>query len=102
MLLTHGKPPYVLAAGSSWARRDAFPLEMLVGQVRARYGQDWKPEATTLGQGQQAGGDAALKAYNRDQLKSWALWGVLVLAALVIVWMVLRLLKTPAQAPPTP
>lgn len=100
MLLTHGKPPYAVAAGSSWARRDAFPLEMLVGQVRARYGQDWKPEATTLGQGQQAGGDAALKAYNRDQLKSWALWGVLVLAALVIVWMVLRLMKSPPPANP--
>lgn len=100
MLLTHGKPPYAVAAGSSWARRDDFPLEMLVGQVRARYGQAWKPDATSLGPAQAAGGEAALNAYNRDQFKSWALWGVLVLAALVIAWMVLRLLRSPP--PPNP
>lgn len=98
MLLTHGRAPYAIAAGSSWARRDSFPLELLLNQVRDKLGEDWRPAATELGASQPAGGPAALKAYNRDQIKSWVLWGVLILAACIIVWMVLRLLRAPPPA----
>lgn len=95
LLLTHGKPPYRVAAGSSVARREDFPLEALVGQVRARYGRDWKPSEASLGAMQTAGGDAALSAYDPERRRAWLLWGVLVLAAAAIIAMVVRLLGSP-------
>lgn len=95
LLLTHGKPPFVVAAGSSSTRRGDFPLEALVGQVRARYGRDWQPASAILGAMQTAGGEAALTAFDPEQKRTWLLWVVLVLGAGVIIAMVLRLLKTP-------
>lgn len=95
LLLTHGRAPYVIAAGSERARRQDFPLEMLVGQVRSKYGSDWQPPMATLGTMQQAGGDAALRAYNPEQKRTWLLWGVLLLGALAVVVMVVKLMKTP-------
>lgn len=97
LLLTHGKAPYVVAAGSSRARRGEFPLTALVGQAQRKYGQNWRPTLTTLGPQQEAGGKRALRGYNRDQIKTWLLWGVLLLGAGVVVVMVLHLLK---NAPP--
>jgi hypothetical protein len=99
LLLTHGKAPYVIAAGSPKARRDDYPLDALVGQVRAKYGQAWVPAFTALGAQQAAGGDAALKAYNPEEKRTWLLWGVLVLGALAIVVMVLKLMKSPPKVP---
>jgi hypothetical protein len=96
LLLTHGRPPFVVAAGSSVARRGSFPLEALVGQVRARFGRQWLPPPATLGPMQTAGGDAALTAYDPARKRTWILWAVLVLGAAVIIAMVLRLLKEPA------
>ncbi len=95
LLLTHGTAPFTVAAGSPRARRDDYPLDALVGQVRAKYGQGWQPELTTLGAKQTAGGDAALKAYNPEEKRTWLLWGVLILGALAIVAMVLKLMKSP-------
>jgi hypothetical protein len=97
LLLTHGKPPYRVAAGSSVARRQDFPLEAMVGQVRARYGRDWKPTEASLGKMQTAGGDAALTAYDPERRRAWLLWAVLVLAAAAIIAMVVRLLGSPPE-----
>lgn len=99
LLLTHGAAPYVVVAGSSWAHRGEFPLDVLVAQARSKYGQDWRPEAVKLGAQQNAGGKSALHAYNRDQVKTWLLWGVLVLGAVGIIAMVLKLMKSPPQKP---
>jgi len=93
LLLTHGTPPFVIAAGSKASRRGEFPLEALIGQVRAKYGRDWQPAPATLGAMQMAGGEAALSAYDPATKRTWLLWAVLVFGAGAIVVMVLRLLK---------
>lgn len=95
LLLTHGKGPYVVAAGSPRVRREDYPLEALVAQVRAKYGVGWQPALTPLGAMTAAGGPAALKAYSTEDKRTWLLWGVLVLGALVIVVMVLKLMRSP-------
>ena len=98
LLLTHGKPPFVIAAGSPWARRGEFPLEALVAQVRAKYGGGWQPTPANLGTMRDAGGEAALYAYDPKSTRTWLLWGVLLLAAVAVIVMVLRLLKSPPSA----
>jgi len=76
-------------------RREDYPLEALVAQVRAKYGAGWQPAITPLGAMTTAGGPAALKAYSTEDKRTWLLWGVLVLGALVIVVMVLKLMRSP-------
>ena len=98
LLLTHGQPPFVVAAGSPTRRRSDFPLEALVGQVRAKYGKDWQPLPASLGAMQMAGGEAALSAYDPGQKRTWVLWAVLALGATVIIVMVLRLLRAPQDS----
>lgn len=95
LLLTHGKPPFVVAAGSSTARRADFPLDALLAQVRAAYGRGWQPTPATLGAMQTAGGESALSAYDPESRRTWALWAVLLLGAGIIIAMVLRLLREP-------
>jgi hypothetical protein len=98
LLLTHGKPPYIVAAGSPVVRRSEFPLEVLVGQVRAKFGRDWQPSPASLGKMQVAGGDAALSVFTPAKRRAFLLWGVLILGAGVIIAMVLRLLKGPQDS----
>lgn len=98
LLLTHGKPPYRVVAGSRVARRDDFPLDLLVGEVRRRYGAGWRPPPATLGAMADAGGESALRAWDPARKRTLLLWGVLALAALAIIAMVLRLLRQPDQA----
>jgi hypothetical protein len=93
LLLTHGEGPYVVAAGSHAARGGEFPLSALLAQVRAKFGRDWQPPTAALGAMQEAGGDAALSAYDPATKKTWMLWAVLLLAAVAVIAMVLRLLK---------
>jgi hypothetical protein len=99
LLLTHGSPPFVIAAGSPWAQHGDFPLSAMVEQARAKYGQNWHPLSVQLGPQSDAGGDAALRAYNPAQLKIWLLWGVLALGAFGIIAMVLRLMSAPPKNP---
>ena len=49
LLLTHGNAPFMVAAGSNTQRGGEFPLEALLGQVRAKFGRDWQPPAAPLG-----------------------------------------------------
>ena len=98
LLLTHGNAPFVLAAGSNTERGGTFPLDALLGQVRAKFGRDWQPAAAALGPMQEAGGEAALTAYSAESKRTWLLWAVLLIAAIGIIAMVLRLLKaSPAE-----
>lgn len=92
LLLSHGKPPFKVAAGSSFALRENYPLEALVGQVRAKYGRDWLPSQATLGAMETAGGEAALSAHDPARKRAWILWGVLLLAVGAIIFMVVRLM----------
>jgi hypothetical protein len=95
LLLTHGKPPFRIVAGSPRVHRDAFPLEVLVGEARRRYGSGWRPASATLGTMADAGGDAALRAWDPARKQTLLLWGVLALGALAVIVMVLRLLRQP-------
>ncbi len=94
LLLSHGKPPFKVAAGSSFALRENYPLEALIGQVRAKFGRNWQPARATLGTMQTAGGEAALSAYDPERKRAWILWGVLLLAAGAIIFMVVRLMAS--------
>jgi hypothetical protein len=99
LLLTHGKPPHAIVAGSAQAARAQFPLDALYGQVKARYGGDWTPPTATLGPMATAGGVAALSSVAPDRNKQWMLWAILVIGALAIVGMVLKLMREgPAKA----
>lgn len=98
LLLTHGPAPYAVAAGSARARREDYPLDALVAQVRAKYGAEWEPPRVGLGAGRDAGGEAALRVPVKDRSLTWALWAVLVLGAGAVVFLVVRLLKAPPPA----
>jgi hypothetical protein len=95
LLLTHGDAPFRIVAGSSVARREDFPLDALIGQVRAHYGRDWQPPVAHLGAMTAAGGESALTRPDPARTRRWLLWGVLLLGAGAIVTMVLLLLRAP-------
>jgi hypothetical protein len=95
LLLTHGTPPFRVVAGSRVARRADAPLDVLVGDVRRRYGAGWRPATATLGPMAESGGDAALRAWDPARRRTWLLWGVLLLGAVAVIAMVLRLLRQP-------
>lgn len=98
LLLTHGQPPFVVAAGSNTVRGGTFPLGALLGQVRVKFGRGWQPTPASLGKMETAGGEAALTAYDPESKRTWMLWAVLLIAAVVIIAMVLRLLKASPEA----
>jgi hypothetical protein len=101
LLLTHGKAPASIVAGSARAKRPDFPLDALYGQVKARYGGDWEPPAATLGPMAVAGGPAArIETVTPDEKRQWVLWGVLILGVVVIIGMVLKLMRE-GPAPPS-
>jgi len=93
LLLTHGKPPFTIGAGSNTQRGDNFPLQALLGQVRSKYGRDWQPAPAGLGPMGTAGGEAALKSYSTQSQRTWLLWSVLLIAAVPIYPIVPPLLK---------
>jgi hypothetical protein len=93
LLLTHGKAPHYIVAGSARARRSDFPLDALYGQVKARYGGDWEPPAATLGPVAKAGGAAALVDIPPDRNKKWMLWAILLLGVVIVVGMVMKLMR---------
>lgn len=81
------------------AQRAESPLPALVAALRKQRGSDWQPVPAYLGTAQVLAGDAALVP-QRDW-KSWLLWGVLVLSAVMVVVFAPGLLRhkaVPAQA----
>lgn len=96
VFVAQGRPPYALAAGSARASRAEAPLGELVAAVRRQRGEDWQPAPAYLGPPQMLAGDAALEA-PRDW-KTWLLWGVLVLGALLVAGFALSLLRRPRAA----
>jgi hypothetical protein len=100
VLLTHGRAPYVIVAGSRRAQRGAFAIDALIGQLRARYGEQWRPPTIGHGEMRASAGAAALNGWDATQRRTWLLWGVLVLGASAVIWMVIGLLRSPPQAKP--
>lgn len=93
LLLTQGPAPYVIAAGSSRATRSEMPLLALLAPIRGKYGADWQPPETALGEPVIVAGDAAIEATVQERWSGLALWLVLIGSALAIGLMVVRLLR---------
>ena len=96
VFLAQGKPPYALVAGSARASRTDAPLPQLVDAIRVRRGSDWQPAAATLGTPGMLAGELALQpAPPPRDWKSWLLWGLLVLGAVVVAGFAASLLRAP-------
>ena len=96
VFLAQGQPPYALVAGSARAARADAPLPQLVDAIRARRGSDWQPAVATLGMPGMRAGDQALQPTPTPRdWKSWLLWGVLVLGAVVVAGFAASLLRAP-------
>ncbi len=94
VFLAQGQAPFALVAGSARAMRADAPLPQLVDAIRARRGSDWQPANATLGASAELAGAAALQpAPIQRDWKSWLLWGLLVLGAVVVVGFALSLLR---------
>ena len=94
VFLAQGAAPYALVAGSGHAHRQAAPLPQLLDTLRSQRGTGWHPADAGLGIPRPLAGDAARTAAPRDW-RTLVLWGVLVLAALVVVAFALSLLRAP-------
>jgi hypothetical protein len=92
VFLAQGAAPYALAAGSTRARRGDSPLPQLVAEIRRQRGADWQPSPAYLGTPRVLAGEGAVAAV-RDW-KSWLLWAVLGVGALVVAGFALVLLRS--------
>ncbi len=91
VFLAQGPGPYALAAGSARAQRADAPIPQLVAELRRQRGADWQPSPAYLGAAKPLAGNAALQpAYD---WKSWLLWAVLALGALVVAGFAFTLLR---------
>ena len=91
VFLAQGPAPYALAAGSARAQRADAPIPQLVAELRRQRGADWQPSPAYLGAAKPLAGEAALRpAYD---WKSWLLWAVLALGALVVAGFAFSLLR---------
>lgn len=93
LLLTQGPAPYVIAAGSTRAKRHKMPVAALLTTIRGEYGEDWQPDEVTLGEPIVAAGDAAIEASLQERWSHRVLWLLLIGSALAIAMMVLKLLR---------
>jgi len=94
VFLAQGQPPFSLVAGSARATRADAPLTQLVAALRERRGGDWRPASATLGTPAKLAGAQALQpAPIQRDWKSWLLWGLLVLGAVVVAGFAASLLR---------
>ena len=97
LLLTHGGPPYVLAAGSLTVKRNYTPLQALAAEVGRKQGSAWRPGIAQLGAPMRSATDAAADGRMPGNGKQALLWLTLILGAGAIMFMVYRLLRKPAE-----
>jgi hypothetical protein len=98
-LIAHpGPAELLLVAGSARAERADFPIDPLMRELRAQFGASWTPPRATLGPRSERTGKAALKPVPPPPpYRAWALWAVLVAAALMIAFLAIRLLREPPR-----
>lgn len=94
VFLAQGQPPFALVAGSARASRADAPLSQLVDAIRTRRGSGWQPANATLGPPAELAGAQALQPVTAQRdWKSWLLWGLLLLGAVVVAGFALSLLR---------
>lgn len=91
MFVASGKPPYRVVAGSVQHQRQDAPLGDLLAGIRADRGADWQPAIATIQGDGEAGDPDALRVPH--DWKNYALWAVLLLAALLVVAFAVSLLR---------
>ena len=96
VFLAQGAGPYSLAAGSARSQRANAPVAQLLAELRRQRGKDWQPSPAYLGTPSPLAGDAALEPA-RDW-KSWLLWSVLALGALLVAGFAFSLLRSKVPA----
>lgn len=102
VLLASGPGPFALLGGSATARRESYPVDVLVAELRSRRGGDWQLSEASLGARETLRGEDALTPPRPPlPLERWALWAVLVAGAGLIVIFSLRLVRSaPSVRPP--
>lgn len=94
VFLAQGKRPYALLAGSARATRADAPLPQLVDALRRQRGEDWQPAPAYLGRMHVLAGERALMPTpTQRDWKSWLLWAVLALGALLVAGFAISLLR---------
>lgn len=93
-----GQAPYRLAVGSATQRRSDAPLDAMLAQLRQTRGSQWQPAQATL-QGSGEAADARALEQPRDW-KTFGLWAVLLLAALLVGFFAISLLRGQRQDTP--
>jgi len=98
-LIAHPGPArLVLVAGSARAQRPAIPVEPLMNELRAQFGNSWTPPPATLGTRSERTGKAALQPPpTPPPYRAWLLWSLLIAAAAGISYLALRLLREPMR-----
>ncbi|MGB4858769.1 MAG: DUF3999 family protein [Dokdonella sp.] len=96
VFLAQGEGPYRLAVGSATQRRSEAPVSTALIEVRQRNGGDWQPPLASSGDRADISGDAAYaKPAPPLPWKSWLLWAVLLLGAIIVSSFALSLLRQP-------
>jgi hypothetical protein len=101
VLLASGPGPFALLGGSATERREDYPMDVLVAELRSRLGAGWRMSEVALGERETLRGEAALAPPRAPiPLARWALWAVLVASAALIALFALRLLRSVPGTPP--
>lgn len=99
VFIAQGAPPYALVAGSARTARDDLPLPQAMMALQQARGADWRPAEASLGPMRALAGAAALQAPEPQRnWRTWLLWAVLVVGALVVAGFAFSLLR--GSAPP--
>ena len=98
VFVAQGTPPYAVVAGSGRARRADAPIAPLIDALRTARGVDWQPDTAQSGAFATLAGDAARDATAPRDWRTWLLWAVLVLGALVVAVFALQLLRAQDSA----
>ena len=96
VFLAQGEAPYRLAVGSATQRRSEAPVSAALIEIRQHNGGDWQPPLASSGERADISGNAAYaKPTPALPWKSWLLWAVLLLGAIVVSSFALSLLRQP-------
>lgn len=96
---SNGAEQIWLVAGSKLGRRIDAPLATAMAAARSQRGDSWRPPAANLGSGSERAGESALtRGSTANRGLKLALWSLLVLAALSLLFMASRLFKEDGSA----